>query len=204
MVIAGAGEAGTAGAIALREGGWRGPIVLIGNETMLPYERPPLSKAILMEEMDPQPKLLVTPERLAELGIEYFEGRNVQSLDRVVHTVTLSDGTQVAYQRLLLTTGARPRKLSIPVAAGSRIATLRTYADALAIRRTIGRGCEVVAIGGGFSPGSQKPRPEGPALLLSGRRRTPGRRMRLRQSGCDREGNTFRRNDDRQTARSQG
>ncbi|WP_035665049.1 NAD(P)/FAD-dependent oxidoreductase [Bradyrhizobium sp. Ec3.3] len=150
MVIVGAGEAGTAAAIALREGGWRGRVVLIGNENMLPYERPPLSKAILTEVTDPGPKWLATPERLAELRIDYLQGRNVERIDRAAHTVTVSDGDQLAYERLLLTTGARPRKLSIPASAGSRIATLRTYADALAIRRIIGRGCKVVVIGGGF------------------------------------------------------
>lgn len=150
IVIVGAGKAGTAAAIGMREGGWRGLVVLIGNETMLPYERPPLSKAVLIEATDPGPKLLVAPERLAELRIDYLGGRNVESIDRVAHTVTLSDGAQLAYERLLLATGARPRKLSIPAATGSRIATLRTYADALAIRKIIGRGCEVVVIGGGF------------------------------------------------------
>lgn len=150
MVIVGAGQAGTAAAIALREGGWRGPVVLIGDENMLPYERPPLSKAILIEEMEPGPKLLVTPERLAELKIDYLAGRNVESIDRATHKVTFSDGARLAYERLLLTTGARPRKLSIPAATGSGVATLRTYADALAIRQIIGRGCEVAIIGGGF------------------------------------------------------
>jgi 3-phenylpropionate/trans-cinnamate dioxygenase ferredoxin reductase subunit len=150
MVIVGAGGAGTAAAIALREDGWRGPVILIGNENMLPYERPPLSKAMLIDETGDGPKLLLSPERLAELEIDYLGERSVESIDRAAHTVTLSDGAQLAYERLLLTTGARPRKLSIPVATGCRMATLRTYADALAIRRIIGRGCKVVIIGGGF------------------------------------------------------
>ncbi|OAF14063.1 ferredoxin reductase [Bradyrhizobium centrolobii] len=150
MVIVGAGEAGTAAAIVLRERGWRGRLVLIGNETMLPYERPPLSKAILVEEREPGPKLLVTPERLAELGIHYLQGRSVEWIDRATHTLKLSDGSLLAYERLLLATGARPRNLSIPFDAGSRVATLRTYADALAIRQMIRRGGEVVVVGGGF------------------------------------------------------
>lgn len=150
IVIVGAGEAGTAAAIALREGGWRGRVVLIGNETMLPYERPPLSKAVLAEEKDPGPKLLVMPERLAEMEINFLGGRTVDLIDRAAHTVRLSDGAQLPYQRLLLATGARPRNLSIPAAKGSKVATLRTYADALAIRRMVRRGCEVVVIGGGF------------------------------------------------------
>lgn len=146
----GAGEAGTAAAIGLRQAGWRGRVILIGNEAMLPYGRPPLSKAILVEELNPGPKFLVSSERLAELAIDYFQGRNVERIDRAAHTITLLDGAQFAYERLLLTTGACPRKLSVPVAPGSRMATLRTYADALAIRRVIKRGCEVVVIGGGF------------------------------------------------------
>ncbi|MCK1744856.1 FAD-dependent oxidoreductase [Bradyrhizobium sp. 139] len=150
MVIVGAGVAGTAAAMALREGGCGSPVILIGNEAMLPYERPPLSKAIISDETVPEPKLLIAPERLAELEIDYLGGRTVKWIDRAAHTVALSNGAQLAYTRLLLTTGARPRQLSVPVAPGSRIATLRTYADALAIRRVIGPGCEVVVIGGGF------------------------------------------------------
>lgn len=150
MLIVGAGEAGTAAAIALRQGGWRGMIVLISNENLLPYERPPLSKTSLIEETDPEPKLLIMHERLTELEIHYLQGRSVESIDRSAHAVTLSDGAQLTYDRLLLTTGARPRRLSVPAAPGSKMTTLRTYADTLAIRQTIGRGCEVVVIGGGF------------------------------------------------------
>ncbi|WP_342729306.1 FAD-dependent oxidoreductase [Bradyrhizobium sp. B097] len=149
-MIVGAGEAGTAAALALRENGWEGRISLIGNEAMLPYERPPLSKAILSEETNPGPKLLVTAERLADLRIDYREGRTVQAIDRSVRAVILSDGAQLNYQRLLLTTGARPRQLNIPVDAGSKVATLRTYADALEIRRAIRRGSQVLIIGAGF------------------------------------------------------
>ncbi|MBZ9603157.1 NAD(P)/FAD-dependent oxidoreductase [Phyllobacterium chamaecytisi] len=150
IVIVGAGEAGTAAAIAVREAGWPGPIVLIGNETLLPYERPPLSKAILIDETNPEPKLIVTAERLAELGIEFLHGSEVVSIDRAVNMVTFSDRARLGYHRLLLATGARPRTLSIPIAEGSKVATLRTYEDAMAIRQTIGQGCELVVIGGGF------------------------------------------------------
>lgn len=151
IVIVGAGEAGTAAAVALREeGGWRGQIVLIGNEPVLPYERPPLSKAILIESAHSGPKLLVTPERLAELRIDYLQGRSAESIDRAAQTVILSNGAQLPYERLLLTTGARPRELDVPISTGSRVAMLRTYADALAIRQMISPGREVVVIGGGF------------------------------------------------------
>ncbi|RXH33243.1 NAD(P)/FAD-dependent oxidoreductase [Bradyrhizobium zhanjiangense] len=150
IIIVGAGEAGTAAAVALREGGWRGIVVLIGNETMLPYERPPLSKAILVEEASPEPKLIVTSQRLAELEIDYLQGNEVASIDRGTKLVALSNGSGIAYHRLLLATGARPRKLSVPIAEGARVATLRTYDDAMRIRQVIDQGCDVVVIGGGF------------------------------------------------------
>lgn len=150
MIIVGAGAAGTAAAIALREGGWEGPVVLIGSEDQPPYERPPLSKATLVANTDPGPTVLVTPERLAELGITYLAGRTVMAIDRPAKALALTDGARIHYHRLLLATGARPRTLSIPVANGSRTATLRTYADAMNIRKAIGPKCEIVVVGGGF------------------------------------------------------
>lgn len=150
IVIVGGGHAGTAAAITLRQGGWQGAIMLIGKESLLPYERPPLSKAMLLEQADPGPKLLLAPERLEELSIGYLQNRSVVSIDRATRTVTLSDGARLVYERLLLATGARPRNLSIPIAEGCRTSTLRTYADALAIRRFAAQGSEVVVIGGGF------------------------------------------------------
>lgn len=150
MLIVGAGAAGCAAAFSLREQGWGGPLVLIGDEAMVPYERPPLSKVNLIEEGEPAPKLLVTEERLEELGVEYFPGREVVAIERATHTVRLSDGAQLAYERLLLATGARPRNLSIPVARESPMATLRTYADSMRIRQMIGPGSDVVIVGGGF------------------------------------------------------
>lgn len=150
IVIVGAGHAGTAAAIALRECGWQGSVVLIGNEPLQPYERPPLSKAILLEQADAEPKLLLPPQRLEELAIAYLQSRSVISIDRAAHTITLSGGARLTYERLLLATGARPRSLTVPTADGSRVATLRTYADALFVRRYIGQGSKLVVIGGGF------------------------------------------------------
>ncbi len=150
IVIVGAGEAGTAAAIAVREGGWAGRIVLIGNETLLPYERPPLSKATLVEENKTEPQLIVTAERLANSGIEFLSGSEVASIDRAAAMVCLVDGARVAYHRLLLATGARARMLSVPIAENTAVATLRTHKDAMCIRQIIGKGCRVVVIGGGF------------------------------------------------------
>ncbi|MBX5101302.1 FAD-dependent oxidoreductase [Rhizobium lentis] len=150
IVIVGAGEAGTAAAKAVREHGWTGRVVLIGNETLLPYERPPLSKATLVEETNTGPKLIVTAELIAELGIELLNGREVVSIDRSGKIVLLSDHARIPYHRLLLTTGARARTLSVPIAEGATVLTLRTHEDAIGIRHSIGQGCRAVVIGGGF------------------------------------------------------
>ncbi|WIW50271.1 FAD-dependent oxidoreductase (plasmid) [Bradyrhizobium sp. 62B] len=150
MMIVGAGIAGSVAAQSLRAEGWRGRVVLIGHEAMLPYERPPLSKATLTEEVEPGPKTLMTSERLGELDIEYIQGREVVAIDRAAHIVRLADGGRLAYERLLLTTGARARPASNLIAQGTRITTLRTYDDALFIRRAIDQGSEVVVVGGGF------------------------------------------------------
>lgn len=125
-------------------------MVLIGNEAMLPYERPPLSKANLIEETESGPKLIIARGLLKELGVEYVQGRKVIAIERAAHTVSLSDGTRFSYERLLLATGAHARNLSIPIDEGSRVATLRSYADALFLRRIIGRGRQVVVVGGGL------------------------------------------------------
>lgn len=114
MVIVGAGVAGTAAALSLRERGWRGALVLVGNEAMLPYERPPLSKANLIEAIEPGPKFIIMRDRLNELGIEYLHDREVVAIERAAHSVRLSNGARLTYERLLLATGAHARNLSNP------------------------------------------------------------------------------------------
>ncbi|WP_434733026.1 FAD-dependent oxidoreductase [Rhizobium sp. YTUHZ044] len=150
IVIVGAGEAGIAAAKAVREKGWTGRVVLIGNENLLPYERPPLSKATLVEGAGFAPKLILTAERIAQLGIELLDATEVVSIRRAEKVVILSDGARIPYHRLLLTTGARARSLGVPTAEGARVVTLRTYGDAVGIRKIVGQGCRVAVIGGGF------------------------------------------------------
>lgn len=148
MLIAGAGEAGTAAALTLRQEGWAGPVLLVSDETLWPYQRPPLSKSTLIESDDLAPKPIVSKEQLADANITALSGRAVCSIDRKVHRVRLSSGETVAYDRLLLAAGARPRTLGWP--AHPRIKTLRTHADALGIRENIRRGAVVAVVGGGF------------------------------------------------------
>lgn len=150
MVIIGAGECGARAAFALRENGFAGPVTLVGEEAHLPYERPPLSKEALTRDEHPEPKWIGLAERFAEKGISVLTGRSAVSIDRAAKSVALSDGSTLAYDKLLLATGALPRQLPLAADAGPRCVTLRSFDDALAIRRLLLPGMRLVVIGGGF------------------------------------------------------
>jgi 3-phenylpropionate/trans-cinnamate dioxygenase ferredoxin reductase subunit len=148
MVIVGAGECGGRAALALRDLGYEGPITLVGDEPHLPYERPPLSKEALTGEA-PAIKAIASDEQLAERSIRHIHSVRAIAIDRAAHTVQLSDGSSLPYEKLLLATGSVPRKLPIP-GLGRRCVYLRTFNDALAIRAHFGAGNRVAIIGGGF------------------------------------------------------
>jgi len=150
IAIVGAGECGARAAGALREEGFAGPVTLIGAEPHAPYERPPLSKSTLTDDGAPSPRTIVSDGKLAELGIRFLRGVHATKIDRAEHRVALSNGDRLAYNRLLLATGARPRRLPIPGADGPNCVYLRTHDDAMRIRNAIGPGCRVAIIGGGF------------------------------------------------------
>jgi 3-phenylpropionate/trans-cinnamate dioxygenase ferredoxin reductase subunit len=150
MVIVGAGECGARAAFALRENGFSRPVTLVGEEAHLPYERPPLSKDVLHRDEEPEPKWIGLAGRFAENGISVLTGRNAVTIDRASRTVLLSDGSTLAYEKLLLATGALPRQLPLAADAGPRCVTLRSFDDALAIRRLLVPGMRLVVIGGGF------------------------------------------------------
>src|SRR4051812_14621874 len=124
-VIVGGGLAGAKAAETLREEGHDGPIVLVGNERERPYERPPLSKEYLRGEAG-RDKVFAHPEDFyAEHDIELRLGRGAVRLDLAAREIELDDGERLAYDRLLLTTGARPRRLSIPGAELGGVLYLR-------------------------------------------------------------------------------
>jgi 3-phenylpropionate/trans-cinnamate dioxygenase ferredoxin reductase subunit len=150
MVIIGAGECGARAAFALRENGYEGPVTLIGAEVHAPYERPPLSKNAITEEAHPAPKHVALAERFAEQGIDLITGREAVAIDRNARQVRLADGSAIAYDKLLLATGATARTLPMAAAAGEHCLTLRTYDDALRIRGLLKPGVRVAIIGGGF------------------------------------------------------
>jgi 3-phenylpropionate/trans-cinnamate dioxygenase ferredoxin reductase subunit len=148
IVIIGAGECGARAAFALREKGFDGQITLIGAEEHLPYERPPLSKEALLHGL--KPKLVSDAGRYADACIAVLTGLSVESIDPARKTVQLSNGDSLPYDRLLLTTGARPRPF--PGLSGTihRIRTLRTHGDTVAIRAGLQPGKRLAIIGGGF------------------------------------------------------
>ena len=146
-VIVGAGQAGGWAAVTMRREGFDGRIVLIGDEPHPPYERPPLSKAVLTaaEELPIQP----FRERALydEHGIELLLGTEATAIDPTAHRVSIAGGGSLAYDRLLLATGGRARRLAVP--GGGRAASVRTHADALQLRARFAQGRRVVCVGAG-------------------------------------------------------
>ncbi|WP_219419788.1 NAD(P)/FAD-dependent oxidoreductase [Pseudonocardia nigra] len=147
MVVVGGGECGARAALAMRAAGWTGPVTLVGEEAMAPYERPPLSKAALIGDA-PSPATICDETALRDAGISFLAGVPVTHVDRDAHEIGLADGRRLGYERLLLATGAAPRRLPLPGADGVRY--LRTHADALALRERLRPGARVGVVGGGF------------------------------------------------------
>jgi 3-phenylpropionate/trans-cinnamate dioxygenase ferredoxin reductase subunit len=150
MLIIGAGECGARAALMLRERGYEGPVTLVGQEFHLPYERPPLSKDAMVSETDPVPKLVGDGQFFADRRIDCVTGASAISIDRAQQSVTLADGRSLPYDKLLLATGAMPRRLTLPGAEGSRCVYLRTHDDALRIRGALKPGNHIAILGGGF------------------------------------------------------
>jgi 3-phenylpropionate/trans-cinnamate dioxygenase ferredoxin reductase subunit len=149
FVIAGASLAGAKAAETLREEGFDGRVVLIGDEPERPYERPPLSKEYLRGEADSKP-YVHDASFYAEHDIELRTATNVERIDPAASQVHLAGGESLAFDRLLLATGARPRRLSLPGAELDGVMYLRAVEDSDAIRRRIDAGGRLVTIGAGW------------------------------------------------------
>ncbi len=148
IVIVGAGECGARAAFALREKGYEGEITLVGAEPHLPYERPPLSKEGLAEGYGP--KHVADAKGYDAARIAVITDAIVEAIDRAAKTVRTADGRELCYDRLLLATGASPRLFPGQPLATPQILTLRTHADAAAIRSKLAPGKVLAIIGGGF------------------------------------------------------
>jgi 3-phenylpropionate/trans-cinnamate dioxygenase ferredoxin reductase subunit len=150
VVIAGAGHAGVQAAASLREDGFQEPIVLLSDEPDLPYQRPPLSKAFLKGEMDVHGLPLRAEAFFRDHGIDLRLGVRATRIDRPSKRVETSDGNALEYEHLILATGARQRRLAAPGMDLPGVVSLRTIADASAIRERVGAGTKLVVVGAGF------------------------------------------------------
>ncbi len=150
VVIVGAGQAGAALAAKLRALGHAGEIVMLGDEPAPPYQRPPLSKAYLLGEMEEDRLWLRAPEFWTENGVELRLGQPVDAIDPVAKTVTVG-GEALAYDQLALTTGSAPRRLPMAIGGGlDGVYTVRTLADVDAMRGEFQPGRRVIIVGGGY------------------------------------------------------
>ena len=150
MLIVGGGQAGARAAQTLRSKGWQDQITIICKEDHLPYERPPLSKDVLLNGRKTQDCLVHQPDFYVEQGINLHLATEVLRIDRLAHRVELSTGEELPYHRLLLAMGAKPRRLSTPGAERSNVVYLRTAADAMNLSQRLSPGVRCVIIGGGL------------------------------------------------------
>jgi 3-phenylpropionate/trans-cinnamate dioxygenase ferredoxin reductase subunit len=150
VVIVGAGHAGGTLAALLRQYGHAGPVTLVGEEPIPPYQRPPLSKAWLKGEADAESLALKPLEFYAENRIDFRPSVRAERIDRQRKVLALSDGTELAYDFLVLATGARAIRLPIPGADLEGILELRTAADAEALKGALGPGRTMAVVGGGY------------------------------------------------------
>ncbi|TCO35614.1 3-phenylpropionate/trans-cinnamate dioxygenase ferredoxin reductase subunit [Kribbella steppae] len=150
IVIVGASLAGATAAEELRNDGWTGGIVLIGSETKLPYERPPLSKGVLLGKDQTDVAQLHDQQWYDDNNVNLRLGTTVTGIDTAAHTVTLDDGSQVSYSKLLIATGSRVRRLDLPGADLPGIHYLRTADESQALTDAYAAKPRVVVVGAGW------------------------------------------------------
>ncbi|MDE2516911.1 MAG: FAD-dependent oxidoreductase [Rhodospirillales bacterium] len=146
-LVLGAGQAGSWAAMAMREAGFAGRILLLGAERVAPYERPPLSKAMLTAPAALPPPFFHPPERYAARDIALRLACPAAAIDVAAGCVVLEDGERVGFDRLLIATGGRARRLTIP--GGQHALVLRDLDDAAALRARLAAAQRVICIGAG-------------------------------------------------------
>jgi 3-phenylpropionate/trans-cinnamate dioxygenase ferredoxin reductase subunit len=150
VAIIGAGQAGFQAAASLRDTGFAGRVVLIGDEPALPYQRPPLSKSYLAGQSGVDDLWLRPAEFYAKQQIDLVYGDAVTAIDRGQRRLHLASGIEFSWDHLLFATGAGCRPLAVPGAELDGVLTLRTLADADALRQRLEEAREVVVVGAGF------------------------------------------------------
>jgi len=155
FVVVGASLAGAKAAAELRERGFDGRVVLVGAESERPYERPPLSKDYLQGKSERDKAYVHEQDFYGQQEIELRLGAVAESIDPQASKVTLAGGEELAYDSLLLTTGAEPRRISVPGADLDGVHYLRTFSDCDALRERLGAGSGHVAVVGAGWIGSE-------------------------------------------------
>jgi len=153
-LIVGAGHAAGECATAIREQGWSGRIVMVGEEPHLPYQRPPLSKAFLSGESTAEQLSLKPLSTYEKARVEFIPNTRAERIDRDGKRVTLSDGSKIGYTKLVLATGGRARRLALPeietIEKLQNFHYLRTLDHVARIRNQFHAGSRLVIIGGGY------------------------------------------------------
>jgi 3-phenylpropionate/trans-cinnamate dioxygenase ferredoxin reductase subunit len=151
IVIVGAGHGGAQAAIALRQNKFEGSILMIGRDSEPPYERPPLSKEYLAREKEFERIYIRPPHFWADKGVDLRLDATVTEVDPAAHTLTLADGSQVEYGKLIWATGGDPRRLPLPGGDLAGVHGVRDRADADRMMAELDGGAEtIVVIGGGY------------------------------------------------------
>ena len=148
IVIVGAGQAGASAILELHGNKYEGKITLIGDESHLPYERPPLSKDVILKPEETKIEIL-SEQKLADLGVETIRGNGVAKINAEAKTVELLNGDVVAYDKLLLATGGAARRLPNFDALGKHVYTLRNLEDSQSLVPVLQAGRRIILIGGG-------------------------------------------------------
>lgn len=149
-IIIGGGQAGGRCAMTLRTKGYEGEILLFGDESLPPYRRPPLSKTVLLGENSVEDGYFRPEADYADNGIELRLGRRVEQVDAGRRVVRCADGSDEAFDHLVLATGATPRALPLPGHDLDRVFLLRTAGDARSIKAQLRPERRIVIVGGGF------------------------------------------------------
>ncbi len=150
VVIVGAGQAGGRAALTLRDNSFKGEIHLIGKEPSPPYNRPPLSKAVLLGKKPIEKTHLSTLENYQEKNINLHLDCSATSIDTENQIATCADGKTFNYSHLIFATGSYPRELSLPGCDLNGITTFRTDQDSIDLSQNLKPGSDLVIIGGGF------------------------------------------------------
>jgi 3-phenylpropionate/trans-cinnamate dioxygenase ferredoxin reductase subunit len=150
LVVIGGSYAGIQAALTARENGYSKPVTVIADEDWLPYQRPPLSKDFLLDATTEQNLMMRDHIFFENQKIELVLGKRATEIDRQAQRATVNDGSKLQYDRLVIATGSRARRIGVPGAECDGVCYLRSLTDAIDLKARLKQAAEIVVIGGGF------------------------------------------------------